>query len=347
MRSASTVGLGPPSQLTARRRLATPPRYLPVNGVNARPTHRRKLEEAHPYRFGSFRKWLRTPNDGSNLANPPLPTPPAYVPLPFVLPPAALDAADRLITTLMSLVAVAPVALARGTLTFDEFAAHTLFLRLSRLITRLIRLSHFGVPTRKAPAPAPASAANRPVRASGDPTPRLPSRPGWLLAALPDLAPPSPPTCAPSSPTRPAPPSSTPLPTLHRTLRPLRSLGVEAPPPPEASPPDAPSPGAPPGTPAPSHPAPPSPPITATASPRHRRENHAANAPASPRPDRSGVATTAALPRRQKLPPEPPSDTHPPFASVTGPGWACPAAALARSQSCKRQPSPRRPKCPR
>ncbi len=166
-----------------------------------------------------------------------------------MLPPAALDIADRLITALMTLVrAVAPVALARGTPTFDEFAAHTLFLRLSGLITRLIRISNFGVPARAAPAPTEPSAPGAPPLppAPRDAAMRLPSRPGWLLDALPEIAPA---VAADLRALLDDPAIATLLgaaPTLHRSLRPLlRGLGLAA------APPNPPSQPTPPSTPPP------------------------------------------------------------------------------------------------
>ena len=152
-----------------------------------------------------------------NLPEPsPLPTPTQKVLLPFVLPPAALHAADRLITALMTLVrAVADIATS-STPACPDHAAQTLFVRLSRLVTTLIRISAFGIRTRAEPKPTNPARAHpapiaRPTRPG--PTQSLPRRPGWLLAALPDVAPAvATDLDASSSPTRPSPPSSLPPP---------------------------------------------------------------------------------------------------------------------------------------
>ncbi len=176
-----------------------------------------------------------------------------------MLPSAALDAADRLITTLMTLVhAVAHVAGTGSTPTFPELAAHALFFRLNSLVLRLIRISHFGVPASREPAPEPQAPVAPPLR-PGSPgfTLSLPRRPGWLLDALPDTAP----AVALDLGTLLADPSFATLldtaPTLRRALNPLlRGLGLglaAAPPnpPPNPTPPSAPSPGAPPPEPQP------------------------------------------------------------------------------------------------
>ncbi len=160
-----------------------------------------------------------------------------------MLPPAALLAADRLATVLMTLVrAVAPIATTGSTPTLHQADAGSLFLRLSRLVIRLIRISNFGVPApakREPAAPAPphpAPAGVAPLRRPAT-TPSLPRRPGWLLAALPEIAP----ATAAELRALLADPAVASLldatPALHRSLRPLlRSLGLAAAPP--SPPPD-------------------------------------------------------------------------------------------------------------
>ncbi len=164
-----------------------------------------------------------------------------------MLPPAALHVADRLITTLMTLLrAVAPRALAP---TLPEAAKQTLFFRLSRLVTHLIHISNFGVrglatpkPATQAPDRQPSPAPHRrPTRRMA--TAGLPRRPGWLLAALPEIAP----SIAADLQALLADPAIATVlhtaPTLHRALRPLlRGLGLDAAPPnPTAPPPPPPS----------------------------------------------------------------------------------------------------------
>ncbi len=151
-----------------------------------------------------------------------------------MLPPAALDAADRLVTTLMTLVhAVAQIAKTGSTSTFPELAAHTLFIRLARLVTHLIRISNFGVPApsgTRARTPAPVAPPLRPTSRASSLS--LPRRPGWLLDALPDTAP----AIAVDLGTLLADPAFATLldtaPTLRRALNPLlRGLGLAAAPP--------------------------------------------------------------------------------------------------------------------
>lgn len=123
-----------------------------------------------------------------------MPTPAHNVPLPFVLPPAALHIADRISTKLMTLVdAVGIILTNRSAPTSPDHPALALFFRLSAIITTLIRLSLDGPRTRAKPKPitptdpdpAPRARSPRPDRI---PSPRRP--PGWVLAVLPDSPPP-------------------------------------------------------------------------------------------------------------------------------------------------------------
>ncbi len=247
----------------------------------------------------------RSPADPScSDLRPPCQPPPRYVPFPFVLPPPALQIADRLITTLMILLrAVAPQA---PTPTLREAAKQTLFFRLTRLVTHLIRISNFGLPAPAKPKPAPqapdqAPSPRRPTRPGA--TASLPRRPGWLLAALPEIAP----SIAAGLQALLADPAIAPLlqtaPSLHQALRPLlRSLGlVPAPPTPTApSPPTAPAtnPAAPP--PRPSQPPPPAPAskfALLDSRPFHAPTKSALNRPVPPARNRtSSRATTQRQP---------------------------------------------------
>ena len=139
------------------------------------------------------------------------------------------DLLDRLAAAVMVIVdAVAPRA-AASTPTLPEAAAETLFFRLCRLVTTLIRISAFGLRTTPKPAPKTRNPpAARPTRTT--PTPALPRRPGWLLAALPEIAPA---VAADISALLDDPAIAALLeraPSLHRILRPLlRSLGLAQP----------------------------------------------------------------------------------------------------------------------
>ena len=165
-----------------------------------------------------------------------------------MLPPALLNAADRLITTLMTLVdAVAPIAIAGSSIrNLPAHAAQTLALRLVSLITTLIRISTVGIRAPADPAtPADIHPEPNAPRTQSGPAQGLPRRPGWLLAALPDIAP----AIAADLRALLADPAIAALlgaaPTLHRTLRPLlRGLDLAAsqpPPSPRTPPPRLPS----------------------------------------------------------------------------------------------------------
>ena len=180
-----------------------------------------------------------------------------------MLPPATLHLADRLITTLMTLVrALAPSATAPTTTTLPIAAAQALFFRLNHLVIRLIRISSFGIraPANREPeTEAPDGVADPAARSPRSPRPRasrLPRRPGWLLAVLPDLAP----AIATEIAALLADPAIATLldraPALHRTLSPLlRSLGLALDP-------------TPPPTPAPKSPTPPTATLPTTPPPR-------------------------------------------------------------------------------
>ena len=183
----------------------------------------------------------------------PLPLPNHNVFFPFVLPPAtllpsaALGIADRLIATLMTLIeAVSPAAITGSTPTFPAHAAQTLFFRLVRLVTSLIRVCALGIPPDR-PAATP-KAGTCPAAQRSSPAETLPRRPGWLLAALPDIAP----AIAADLAALLADPALTPIfaaaPTLSRPLQPLlRSLGLtrQLPPPSPQPPPAHPAPAIP------------------------------------------------------------------------------------------------------
>ncbi len=156
-----------------------------------------------------------------------------------MIPFAARRALDRLVTAVMTLVrAVAPTDAPTGAQTrkpaLPEAAAHALFYRLCLLVPHLIRIGNFGLraspkPAAKAPNPPAPPPAARPARLKG--TNALPRRPGWLLAAIPDIAQP---VAAEIAALLADPAIATLLdraPSLNRTLRPLlRSLGLAAPP---------------------------------------------------------------------------------------------------------------------
>ncbi len=161
-----------------------------------------------------------------------------------MLPFAARRALDRLVTAVMTLVrAVAPTDAPTGAQTrkpaLPEAAAHALFYRLCLLVPHLIRIGNFGLrasPKSAAPkAPNPPAPTVRPARPKG--TNALPRRPGWLLAAIPDIAQP---VAAEIAALLADPAIATLLdraPSLNRTLRPLlRSLGLAAPPTPAPAP---------------------------------------------------------------------------------------------------------------
>jgi hypothetical protein len=241
------------------------------------------LGEITPAGFGKLRSADCTKQQPNPLPTSiPLPTPTPYVPFPFVLSPAARHVADRLASALMALLrAVAPSDTAASTPTLPQAAAQTLFFRLAHLVTHLIRISNFGVrtPTNPKPAtqapdhPAPAAKPSQPTRTV--PAANLPRRPGWLLAALPEIAP----SVAAEIGALLADPAIATLldlaPSLHRILRPLlRGLGLNAAPP-IPTPPHPPSsstkpPGATPPTPIPAPPRTSNPPIPATVSKRVR-----------------------------------------------------------------------------
>ena len=208
-----------------------------------------------------------------------------------MLTSALINAADRLIATLMTLLrAVAPNATIPA---FPNNAAQNLFFRLTDIVTTLIRVSAFGIraPAKRAVTQSPQSSPTDPAppRPPRDPAQCLPRRPGWLLAALPDIAH----AVAVELATLLADPALAALlaaaPTLHRSLRPLlRSLGLtEAPPAPHASPPHAAS--------APITPIPLDPPRSSPTQPRPALRTAASNRPnetaAFPRPYRFDIAT--------------------------------------------------------
>jgi hypothetical protein len=190
-----------------------------------------------------------------------------------MLPAATVHLIDRLVAALMSLVeAVAPSLTPSIDPALPQAAAHSLLFRLTNLVVRLIGISNVGVRTpakREPESPSqPAPAANPgPPSQYGRAAP-LPRRPGWLLAALPELAPP---IAAEIGALLADPAIATLLdldPSLRRTLRPLlRALGLSAPTPLPTPPPSPPSSsthpdGAPPPTPTappPHQPPPPTP----------------------------------------------------------------------------------------
>ena len=202
-----------------------------------------------------------------------------------MLSSAALDVADRLIIAVMTFLdAAADSAAAGNTPTLSQFAAQNLFVRLARLATRLILIANLGVraPPQRNPAP-PTQTAPEPLFPSSRPAissvTGLPRHPGWLLTALPELAP----AIAADIAALLADPALATLldraPSLHRLLDPLlRSLGLAAPPPnptPSPSPtPPPPSAGTTPQPAAPPNPTPPpphQPPIPTTPpNPAHR-----------------------------------------------------------------------------
>lgn len=162
---------------------------------------------------------------------------------------AARHALDRLVSAMMTLVeAIAPNGTLARPSPLTGAASQALFHRLVMLVPQLIRIQRFGLraspaPNPQAPIPMPAPVA-RPSR-----TPRrkgvnsLPRRPGWLLAAIPEIADPvaaeirallaDPALAALLDRAR----------TLRRALRPLlRSLGLDAAAP-ATTPQPAPSPG--------------------------------------------------------------------------------------------------------
>jgi hypothetical protein len=132
--------------------------------------------------------------------------------------------------------AVAPSFTQPSTSTLPRAAAHMLLFRLTRLVTDLIHISNFGIRTLPKPKPTPQTPDHPtpPARPSQPPrpaaTPSLPRRRGWLLAALPEIAPP----IAAEISTLLADPAIASLldlaPSLRRNLRPLlRALGLDAP----------------------------------------------------------------------------------------------------------------------
>ena len=158
-----------------------------------------------------------------------------------MIPFAARRALDRLVTAVMTLVrAVAPTDASTRKPVLPEAAAHALFYRLCLLVPHLIRIGNFGLraspkPAPKAPNPPAPAPTVRPARPKG--TNALPRRPGWLLAAIPDIAQP---VAAEIAALLADPAIATLLdraPSLNRTLRPLlRSLGLAAPPTPAPAP---------------------------------------------------------------------------------------------------------------
>ena len=170
-----------------------------------------------------------------------------------MLPRAARDAADRIITALMTLADALVASVTTRTTILPADAAQTLFHRVAALATTLIRISALGIPAKPKPKPKPDAPARTPpapaapgatVARRAQPTPGLPRRPGWLLAALPDTAPA---IAADLRALLDDPAIATLLaaaPSLHRPLRPLlRALGLTPPAPsPDAPPPDAPQP---------------------------------------------------------------------------------------------------------
>ena len=154
-----------------------------------------------------------------------------------MLPLATRHLVDRLVTALMTLVrAVAPADTPERRPTLSEAAAQTLFFRVSHLVLRLIRIRAFGLRTRDKPepdteAPDPCTrdtATNPPARRKT--APPLPRHPGWLLDALPHVAPP---VAAALSALLADPAIATLLdeaPSLDRSLRSLmRALGIDDP----------------------------------------------------------------------------------------------------------------------
>ena len=134
--------------------------------------------------------------------------------------------------------AISPIALTGSTPTFPDHTAQILLLRLIDFITTLTRISIVGIRSPADPAtPDPIDPEPTAPRAQPGPALTLPRRPGWLLAALPDIAP----AIAVDLAALLADPALTTLlaaaPTLHRPLRTLlRGLGLTQPPPSAAHP---------------------------------------------------------------------------------------------------------------
>ncbi len=162
---------------------------------------------------------------------------------------AARHALDRLVSTMMTLVeAIAPNGTLARPSPLTGAATQALFHRLVMLVPQLIRIQRFGLRASpasnpQAPIPAPVARPSRTPRRKG--VNSLPRRPGWLLAAIPEIADPvaaeirallaDPALAALLDRAR----------TLRRALRPLlRSLGLDAAAAPATTPQPAPSPGA-------------------------------------------------------------------------------------------------------